>query len=318
MRWREVRNPAGMRGEPRLRELRAMARAVVQHDMNLQCRLDAAVDLVEERTEVLRVVLPRDRLREDLTVVNVQRSEQRRCAMTDVLPLDSLAAPWGGGLVLVFAFLGLHRGLLVDRQHDRVVGAVQIDATHVADPIPEVGVITTVQPAAHLGDIDVHRLEDPADLRWGNLDPVGEQRVGKFDVSPHGHGIIVFLFRCRDRGEFHAVVMADPSGASAASPVLQSVEPIDHEPFAPHADLVLIHCDLDTDLGQRHPLLAQQDRSCSAHLASCRRVCTHSPLKLVAILVSQHQPLDREPHESLPRRIRNPSNHTRATSAVMH
>ena len=117
------------------------------------------VDVVQEGAEVDRVVASTsvgDRLGEHLTACTSKRCGQRGDAVT----LAALAAssPAGrGGVVGVFAALGLDRGLLVDRQHQRPLRRVEVQAADVADPFPELGVVTPVEPAPHPRQIDVRR-----------------------------------------------------------------------------------------------------------------------------------------------------------------
>lgn len=224
MRRRVVRMPSGVRGEPRTRVLRAVTGSVVEHEVDLQHRVDSRVDLVEERAEVDGVVLAGDRLGEDLAAMHVERGEDAGGAVTDVHELSARQLAGAGGLVAVAAFLGLDRGLLIHREHQRPLRRVEIEAAHVADPVPEPGVIAAVQPAAYAGQVDIHGGEDPPHLRHRHLDPLGPQRVSDLEIGPGRDRISGVAFGSRDRRHLHASVVIQPARAAAARRVHEPVD----------------------------------------------------------------------------------------------
>jgi hypothetical protein len=73
-------------------------------------------------------------------------------------------------------------GLLVDRQHQRVVGRDQVQPAHIGGAFPELWHLPAGDPAAHPVGLEVEICQDPADLRGGDAD-VG-QGVGELAVAP--------------------------------------------------------------------------------------------------------------------------------------
>lgn len=99
-----MNSPSGMGDEPCFRVFRGVTGAVVEHDVNVECRIDRGLDLVQEPTKVHGIVLAGDRCSGDLPGVNVKRSEQRCCPVADVFPFVSTNPARFRDLVWVFSF----------------------------------------------------------------------------------------------------------------------------------------------------------------------------------------------------------------------
>jgi hypothetical protein len=115
---------------------------------------------------------------EDPAAVHVQRSQQGRGAMADVLVLLAGRAAGGNRLGRPGAAAGTDSGLLIHRQHQRVGRRQQVQPADISRALPEGGVIGAGDPAAHPVGLDVEVGEDPADLGGGDAD-VG-QRVASW------------------------------------------------------------------------------------------------------------------------------------------
>jgi hypothetical protein len=127
------------------------------------CRFEEA----DEGDSVVAV----DGLREHLPGRDVERCHQFRGAVTLVLELAAAHAAGSSWAVRMDPLLGLDPGLLIDRQHDRVDWRAQIQAAHVTNPVPELRVVTTIDPPSNPGQIDVHRVQDPPHLRHRDVEP---------------------------------------------------------------------------------------------------------------------------------------------------
>jgi len=295
-----------------------VAGTVVQHDVDLQCRIDAAVDVVQERAEVDRVVLARDRLGEDLAAVHVKGREQRGGAVADVLELAASKLPGFGGLVRVAALLGLDRGLLINREHQCPLGWVEVETTHVADAFPKRRVITAVQPATDARQIDVHCGEDVPHLRHRHLDPFLAQRLGDLEIRPGRDRIFRVALRGRDSGHLQPRVVIKPARSTTARGIDEPVETRDQKAAPPHGHLMLVQPDRRTDLTQGDTFSAHQDRPRPTRLTLGRRMRPRPPFELHTLVPADLQHRHREHRHPRLQKPTGPSNHTRVTSAGTH
>ncbi len=107
---------------------RLVSREVVQHDVDLQRRLDARVDVAEERDEILRAML-RLAAREDLARRDVQRGEEIERAVAQVVVGLPLGLPDVHRQDRLRALERLDLGFLVEREHHRIVGGFMYSPT---------------------------------------------------------------------------------------------------------------------------------------------------------------------------------------------
>ena len=116
---------------------RLVRRQVIQHDVDLPLGLDAAVDVAEERDEVLGPMLrraPRDHLARG----HVQRGEEIERAMPQVVVGPSFGVSDVHRQDRLRALERLDLGFLVDREHDRIVRRVHVQPDHIAHLRPPV------------------------------------------------------------------------------------------------------------------------------------------------------------------------------------
>jgi hypothetical protein len=144
--------------------------------------------------------------------------------------------------------LGLDPGLFIDRQHDRVDRWRQIQAAHVTDPVPELRVVTPVDPPADLGQVDVHRVQDPPHLRHGDVESVSAQRFSHLNTCPCGDRVVRLTCRGRGRGDADAFVVTEPARSPRPGKIVEAFQPVGEEPATPQSDLVLVHLNGRADL----------------------------------------------------------------------
>jgi len=130
---------ARMPEQPPMHRRRPMGREVVQHDVDLQRGCDAALDLTEERHEILGAMLlftPR----QDFAGRDVERGEQIERAIPDVVvgPPFGLANVHGQDRLGPLERLDLR--LLVEGEHHRVVRRIHIQADDIPNLVDELGV----------------------------------------------------------------------------------------------------------------------------------------------------------------------------------
>jgi hypothetical protein len=101
---------------------------VVDDQVDVERLGDGSLDVAEELQELL-VAMPALALREHLARGDVERREQRRGAVMDVVVGDAFDVADAQRQQRLRAVEGLDLALLVDAQDDRVVGRVQVQPT---------------------------------------------------------------------------------------------------------------------------------------------------------------------------------------------
>ena len=99
--------------------------------------------------------------------MDVESGEKGSSTVAAVFELLTLhhAGPWRlGGVDTAF---GLHPGFLVHREHQAIIGRIQIESADVGGFLPEVGVVRS-QPRPGLPGFEVEVVEDPPDLGAGD------------------------------------------------------------------------------------------------------------------------------------------------------
>ena len=115
-----------------------VGRIVVEDDVDLKLRFDAAYDRLHELQELLMAMLGHA-VMDDVTRRNVESGEKGRCAMALVVVCHGAgAAPfqWQPGLSTV---QGLDLALLVEGENDGVVGRIEVHAHHVVELLDQAG-----------------------------------------------------------------------------------------------------------------------------------------------------------------------------------
>lgn len=114
--------------------------AVVIHDqMDVEILRDGLLDLAEEAQEFL-VPVARLALGDHLASGHVQGSEQGGGAMADVVMGDALDVPQTHGQERLSPVEILNLRLLVNAEHHRLVGRIQVQADDVADLLVKEGI----------------------------------------------------------------------------------------------------------------------------------------------------------------------------------
>jgi hypothetical protein len=132
----------------------------------------------------------------DPAAVHIQRGQQVRGAMSDVLvflasgPAGCRRRRWLG------AAARADPGLLIDCQHQRAVGRIEVQPADIGGPLPKPGHLTAGDPTANPVRLDVQVGQDPADLGRGDTNVA--QRVGELGVTPVAGRVGWFPGYCGD------------------------------------------------------------------------------------------------------------------------
>ena len=123
-------------GEPDFDTGVPVGAVVIDDQMNIQMLRDIGLDMTQKAQELLMAV-PRFALREDLSVGDIERREQGRGAMSDVVVGDAFHVAQTHWQHRLRALQGLHLALLVDTQNQRFVWWIQVQPNHVAKLLDE-------------------------------------------------------------------------------------------------------------------------------------------------------------------------------------
>ena len=148
-------------------------RQVIQHDVDLPLGLDTAVDVAEERDEVLGSMLrlaPRDHLARR----HVQRGEEIDRAMPQVIVGPSFGVADVHRQDRLRALERLDLGFLVDREHDRIVGRVHVQPDHIADLRHQLRIGRQLERLRDVG-LQPERAPDAADHRVTHAGRLGHR-----------------------------------------------------------------------------------------------------------------------------------------------
>src|SRR5215210_6531492 len=146
---------------------------VVEDCVHLLAGGDLVLEPVEEVDELDPAVAVVD-LADHLAAVDEQGGEQRLDPVTAVLELAPRRLAGLRGQLLANRLLGLDRGLLVERDDERVLGRAQVQAADIGLLGVEVGV-ERGKPGAHLVGLEVGLGEDRVRLRLADSHPLGER-----------------------------------------------------------------------------------------------------------------------------------------------
>jgi hypothetical protein len=162
-------------GQPGRDLRRGVGREVVQHDVNILARM-RLYGLLQKRQEMCAVA-GRRALAQDLAGAHVQRGEQVRSAVANVV----MGAFLGCVEVNRQQWLGpvqcLDLGFLVDREHHRTAGRGQIQPDDVGDLLSELRVLADLERAVAMGlDPVVPPEFRDVVVRDGNTFGAGDER----------------------------------------------------------------------------------------------------------------------------------------------
>ena len=158
MKWSVKR---GWRSEPALDRRGLVGRGVVEHDVHVEVCRHRFVDQVEEAPELLGA-MPRRHLRDHLAGGDIERGVEVGGAVTDVVVGLPRRHPRHQRQHGRRAVERLDLRLLIDAQHDRGLGRIQVQPDDVAHLVDELRI------RGELERLDLMRLErerppDPAD-----------------------------------------------------------------------------------------------------------------------------------------------------------
>jgi hypothetical protein len=145
-RWREVDMEAGTFSKPGLHERMLMRRIVIHDDVHVELRRYAVLDAVQELQE-LRVPMTRQAAFDHASGQRVERREQRRYSITDVVV--SLRGRQSGtqGKNGSSSLQGLNTAFLIDAQHNRVCRRVHVQSDDISELLRKVRVATKLERA---------------------------------------------------------------------------------------------------------------------------------------------------------------------------
>ena len=216
---------AGMRGQPGPDRGGLVGGVVVADQVQVQLGRGVRVDGLEEPQELL-VAVPALVLADHLAGGDVQRGEQARGAVADVV----VGLPAGHARHhrqhRRAAVQGLHLGLLVHREDHRLVRRIEVKPDHVADLLDELRVL------GQLPGVDQVRLEPerPPDPRDRGLVQPGRRRhrpgrpVRVWSVGASSRVLTITASTCS------SVIFRGRAGTRL---VRQALQPIAHEPGPP-------------------------------------------------------------------------------------
>lgn len=164
---------------------------IVKNQVQVEVWRKLRVELAQELQELL-VSVTRLTLADDLSIENIERREQRRSAVTDIVVGMRPASPLDEGQTWLGAVQSLNLALLVHAENDSSVRRVEIDADNVRKFLDEVFVLGEFEGPAQmrLKSMEIpdalNSLEtDILGFRHGAATPMGLSRrlgvLGGFD-----------------------------------------------------------------------------------------------------------------------------------------
>jgi len=224
---REMQMEARVTQQPAMHGGRAMRGEIVQHDMDLQRRLDARVDLAQKRDEIGGAVT-RLTSREHLAGGDVQGGEQVQRAVAHVIVRSPLGLPDVHRQDRLRALERLNLRLLVEREHGGVRRRIHVKPDDVAHFLDQLGIRRDLERFGHMR-LQTKRAPDPTDRRVTQARGSGHRAR-----TPVGFG----RRRGFERLDNHALDVVVRNRAGRASPrlIVDALQaPVD-EPLAPLPD----------------------------------------------------------------------------------
>ena len=255
----EVEMVARPVGEPALDAGMLVGAVVVDDEVDIEVRGHVGVDVSEEAQELL-VAVARPALGEDLAGGDVQGGKEGGGAVADVAVRHAFDVAEPEGQEGLGALQGLGLALLVDAQHQGMVGRVEIEAHDVADLLDEEGIGGELAMLLPVG-LEVEGGPDALHRGFGHPDGLGHGTAGPVRTAAGRSGL-----ECPLQQRHEGVVR---EGARPARPVfvVQAHEALGAEAFAPLADCLAADPD---PLGHRlvvQALGAQQHDAGAVHQA---------------------------------------------------
>ena len=184
-------------GQPEADVLVLVRRVVVQNDMHRQAFRDLLVDLGEELDELL-VPVPRHAGSGDMAGQDIQCGKQGRGAVPLVVVGHRPGPALDHRQRRLRAVQGLHRGLLVHAQHDRVLRRVQVQPDDIDQFLLEFRIVRHLE-RLHQMRFQPPRRPDPLDRRLRHPDLRRHRPTGPMSL-PVGLGTLCQLDDLLDLG----------------------------------------------------------------------------------------------------------------------
>ena len=200
---------------------------VVQHDVDLHARLDARVDVAQERHEIQGAMLlfaPR----QDSPSRDVQRGEEVEGAMAEVVVGAAFGLPDIHRQDRLRALQRLDLGFLVEREHHRIVRRVHIQPDDVTHFVHELRIGRQLERARDVG-LQAKRAPDAADHRVTHPGLGGHR-----SRAPVRRTLGCGLQRLDDHGL--DLLVGDRSWGAHSRLIVQAIEPTYDKACPPLAD----------------------------------------------------------------------------------
>ena len=272
-------------GEPALDLGMLVGAVVVDDEVDVEVGGHAGVDVLEEAQELL-MTMPWLALGDDLAGGHVQGGKEVGGTVTDVAMRDAFDVSEPEGQERLGSLQRLSLAFLVDAEHHRVVGRVEVESDDIADLLGEErigGELEVLLPVR----LDVERCPDAMDrgLRHprrvchGTATPV-RAAVGRLGLE-------------RPLQQHHDFVVFDGAWLSRPAFVVQAHEALSSEALAPLAHRLAAGAD---PLGNRlvvQPIGAQKHDLGTAHEPRGQAARTHKRLEFLTGALTDFERLQR-------------------------
>jgi hypothetical protein len=179
---------------------------IVDDEVDIEGRRDIGVDMLEKGEEFL-VAMTCATLREDPAIGDVEGCEQGRRAMPDVIVGDTLNIAEPKREHRLRTFQSLNLALLIDAQHNGLIGGIEVQADDVPDLVDEQRIGGKVEAFGAVW-LNAEQCEHPRDsalrqaglLRRGSHGPVASRRWLRFENRPKKVGNHFFIVAARSPG----------------------------------------------------------------------------------------------------------------------
>ena len=246
----EVDVIAGPSSEPALDFDVFMGAVIVDDEVDIEVPGHVGVDVLQEAQKLL-MTMPRLALGEHLAGGHVEGGEEGGGAVTDVAMRDAFDVSEPKGQQRLGSLQRLGLALLIDAEHHRVVGWVEVESDDIVDLLDEerIGGELEVLPAMRL---DIERFPDAVNRGLGH-----PRRVGHGTATPMRATVGRFGVE-RLAQQHHDFVIFDGARLSRPAFVVQAHEALGAEALAPLADRLAAGPNLFGDRLVIEPIGAQK------------------------------------------------------------
>ena len=277
-----------------------MRRIIVHNEVQLPVGWSFSVDLIEKTDELL-MPMAACALTDDLAVHHVKRGKQRRRAVALVVMRHRPASAALHRQPRLRSVECLYLRLLIDRQHQRVLGRIYIEADDILNFGGEVRVVRQLEGSYSMR-LQAVRRPDPLHTTMTNPSGVRHRPTGP--VRRLNRRLIQRQFddpldHCWRQGR-----LATGTGCV----VQQSIDAFGHKAFLPTPDCRLAFAGPPLDRHRANPIGAQQYNSSPPHVLLRAVARTHHVLQPFPITGTKpdFNTLSHPPRIAYPRPLRNP------------